>query len=206
MDIRGFEGLAADNGRCQVDSFVVETHLMTGRYRVAVEPQPRHTSVGEDVETNMGDPMRVVDLETRGGVTGEGGAGDDLDPVGRLESLVPTHTTGLQREGFRVIAGEMGRVDRHGPDPTCHSEGENTPIVARLTTSTGLPTVHPFASIGVDVLFPHRSRSLQQVVRLGEELVVAGNHPPTNRFRYQIGHCASTSCHQSGRHSPRRRR
>ncbi len=206
MDIGGIEGLATDNGRSQVDSFVVETHLMSGRYRVAFEAQPRHPSVGEDVETNMGDPMRVIDLETRRGVTGEGGTGDDLDPVGRLESLIPTHTAGLQREGFGVIAGEMGGVDRYRPHPPRHSEGENTPIVARLAASPGLPTVHPFPPFGVDVLFPHRICRLEQVVRLGEELVVAGNHPPTNRLRYQIGHCASTSCHQWGRHSSRRRR
>ncbi len=206
MDIGGIDGFTTDDGRSQVDSFVVETYLMSGRYRVAVDPQPRHTAVGEDVETNMGDSMRVIDLEIRRRVTGEGGTGDDLDPLRGLESLVATDTTGLQRKRFGVVAGEMGGVDRHRPDPPRHSEGENTPIVAWLATPPGLPTVHPFAPFGEDVLLPHRLCRLQEVVRLREELVIAGDHPPTNRLRDQIGHCVSTSCHQWGRHSSRRRR
>ena len=53
----------------------------------------------------------------------------------------------------------------------------------------GLPTVHPLAPIGVLVLLPHRIGRLREVVRLGEELVVAGHDPPTNRLRDQISHC-----------------
>src|SRR5204863_343658 len=78
----------------------------------------------------------------------------------------------VDRTRLGVVAPEVRRVDVDAADNARHAEPHDAPVVARLATTPRLPTVHPFAALGVLALDPDRGRWLDQVLLRREELVV----------------------------------
>lgn len=70
-----------------------------------------------------------------------------------------------------VIAGEESRIQINPTNNARRSQFNDTPIVARRSSSARLPTIHPLSIIGIDVRFENRLLIRQQIFRLREPIV-----------------------------------
>jgi hypothetical protein len=103
---------------------------------------------------------------TSGVQVGVGGEGGDQVVAGRERG-------GLERAFGGVVAAEVRGIDDDAADLARQAEADDAPVITGLAAAAGLPAVHPFAAVGVFVLLPHGRVRAQEVVLLGEELVVA---------------------------------
>ena len=66
------------------------------------------------------------------------------------------------------------------------AETDDGEVVAGHALAAALPAIHPLAAVGVLVLFPDRLRGLEQVLLLGEEVVVRVEHAAAEAFGGEI--------------------
>src|SRR5262245_20278190 len=71
--------------------------------------------------------------------------------------------------------------------------------MAARSTTTRLPTVHPFATVGVFAVDEDRLLRLEQVLLLREKFVVRVEHRPSETFGCKVGIVGKTvtHCHES---------
>src|SRR5207237_10070570 len=77
--------------------------------------------------------------------------------------------------------------DYDAADHARHAEPDHAPVVARVPAAPGLPAVHPLAAIGIDVVLPLGGARAQEVLLVGEELVVARDRGATEILAREIG-------------------
>ena len=179
MVVGGFEPETTQGGAGEVGPAVWAHHRHV-RDRIALQPQPGHSAIRVDVETDLFDAIGKSDLEGRHGVTGQRRRGDDLHPLAATGRRV-------QRELLGVVAREMRRVDGGQMNPTGYAQSQDTPVVTRFASAAGLPAVHPLAAIGVLVI-RHRRARRHQVGRGSEELVIAFDDAATHALGEEIDH------------------
>src|ERR1700736_899613 len=71
-----------------------------------------------------------------------------------------------------MITQEMTCIDIDLFDNAAQAQLNDTPIVPRCAAAAGLPSIHPFAAVGVLIRDEDSAARLEEVFLLGEELVV----------------------------------
>src|SRR5438874_13756349 len=71
-----------------------------------------------------------------------------------------------------MIAEEMIRIDIGLFDDAAQSQLNDTPIMSWGATAAGLPSIHPFAAVGVLIDDEDSAAGLQEILLLREELIV----------------------------------
>ena len=151
------------------------------RHDLAVHAQPGHPSVGIDVEAQVGERPGCFDREAVLGVTFEKHLAQHRVPGGGLGEQFVRRGAGrgprpLDPAGLGVVATEEGGVHDHAVNAAREAEPEETPVVPRLAAAACLPAIHPLAAIRVAPGVPDRRFVADQVLLLGEELVVGGEN------------------------------
>ncbi len=142
-----------------------------------------------DVEPDMGADCGVGERHHDAGVTLEHGARNRLAPLGGTRSAIG----GIARQGgdvertrLGVVAGEVRRVHQHPAHDPGHTKTDDGPVVSRLAAAAGLPAIHPLAPIGEALGVPERLPIRNQVLLLGEEVVVGRDDPSAEAGRGQV--------------------
>src|SRR5205814_4353766 len=73
------------------------------------------------------------------------------------------------------------------------AESEDGEVVSGSALAAALPAVHPFAAIGVVVLFPYRRVWLEEIFFLGEEIVGRIEHRTAEPLGREIDQIAEVS-------------
>jgi hypothetical protein len=77
-------------------------------------------------------------------------------------------------------------VDVDGLDHAADTEAHEAPVVSGAALSSALPTVHPFAAVGVLVRQEHAATGLEHVLHAGEEVVARGEGASPHLLRGEI--------------------
>jgi hypothetical protein len=93
----------------------------------------------------------------------------------------------LERAVLGVVAAEEGGVDDDAAQHAGQTELDDARVVARRAAPAALPAVHPLAAVGVLVLAPDRGLGLEQVLLLGEEVVVGPQHGAAEARGGEVG-------------------
>ena len=168
---------------------------------LAVHPQPGDPAVGVLLEPQMREPALALHGEAVGRVPADGRPGDDLRPLdpGREQVLGRNHSIHagrLDTDRLRVVAAEVGGVDDDAPDHARHAEPDERPVVivfgrvggtrARAAPAAGLPAVHDLALVAEARRIEPGRPGDEEVLPLGEELVVGGDdsgaQPPVGQI------------------------
>ena len=159
-------------------------------HRLAVDPQPGHPAVGEDGQPHVRDTRPGGgDLELVAGVAGHRAARDQRRPRRRGQfggGGVALRPARLDRHLRRVVAGEVGRVDHDPAHHAAAAQAHDRAVAARLAPPAGLPAVHDLALVAERVRPEHRVLGLDQVLPLGEQLVVGVDHAAAERPAGQV--------------------
>ncbi len=138
----------------------------------------------------MGEALLGRDGEAVGGVAADRGARDEGRPLHVVgEQLLGGRGTrdrgALDGDGLRVVAAEVGGVDDDAADDTGGAEADQGPVVVLLggpgllgrdtAPAAGLPAVHDLALVPEVLGVELGGLGHQQVLALGEELVVGGD-------------------------------
>ena len=158
---------------------------------LAVHAQAGDAPVGVLVEPQVREALLDVHREAVGRVTANCRTGYESCPlhVGGEQLLGrrgARHRSGLDGDGLRVVAAEVGGVDDDAADHAGGAEADERPVVVLVggvrlvgrdaAAAAGLPAVHDLALVP-EVLGVELGRlGLEQVLALGEELVVGGDH------------------------------
>ena len=187
--------------RREVDELraVAPAHPARARHDVAVHAETRDAAVRVDVEAQMGEPLRDVDLEAVLRIAGELGPREDLGPLHvareeRRDVGVPLDARAFDRARLRVVALEVRGVD----DEAAHHAGETEADDARvvvgvrarglgvLPLAPRLPAVHPLAAVGEFSGDEDRLLRLEEILLLREEVVSAPEHEAAEALRCEI--------------------
>ncbi len=84
---------------------------------------------------------------------------------GRSETPSIEHDAG-------IVPAEERRIDDHAAHDAARAEADDREVMARDALAPRFPPVHPLPAVGVLVLFPHGRRGPDEVLLLGEEVVV----------------------------------
>ena len=172
--------------------------------RLAVDPQPGHPAVGEDRQPDVGEPLLDRHVELVAGISGHRAAGNQGRPLrggqpgrGRV-ALRPAR---LDRHLGRVVAGEVRGVDHDAADHAGaaqpHDRAVAVPVAGRLAAPAGLPAVHDLALVTEGVRLEHRVLGFDQVLPVGEQLVVGGDHAAPERTGGQVRPLLGVGVHVS---------
>ena len=85
-----------------------------------------------------------------------------------------------------MIAEEVVRIDVDLFDDAAQSQLHDTPIVSGRAAAASLPSIHPFAAVGVLVRNEDSATGLQEIFLLREELVVREERDAADAGRGQI--------------------
>jgi hypothetical protein len=157
---------------------------------LAVHPESGHTAVGVNRQLDVGAAPRVCHGEPVHRVAAGGCPGDERAPLkpgqfGLIRVAVGAH--GLHGDLGRVIAAEVGGVDHDPMDDASAAQPNDRVVVPRVATAPGLPAVVDLAFVPEGLRRELRQPGLDQVLLLGEELVVGVGHAPAERSRSEIG-------------------
>src|SRR6266513_1518095 len=109
-----------------------------------------------------------------------------------------------------MIAEEMVCIDVDLFDDAAQSQLNHTPIVSRSSPAATLPTVHPFAAVGVFVRNENAAPRFEEILFLRKKFIVRDNGDAADAFRCKIDQtcrCWISCCHSRaavGRVIPRR--
>jgi hypothetical protein len=177
-----------------------------------VHAEAGHAAVGEDVEAQVGEALVDVDGEEVLRVALQGRLGEQLGPhrLGSEQLLgrgVGAGDGALDRAVIRVVSAEEGGVHHHPADDAGEAEADEAEVVAGGAAAARLPAVHPFAAVGVLVLEEDRGLRLEQVLLLGEEVVVGPDHGASEALGGEIDELGEGSRRsgRSGHHASRLR-
>src|SRR5215472_16061218 len=95
---------------------------------------------------------------------------------------------GLGRDLRRIVAAEERGVDDYAVHYALAAEPDDRPVVPGLTAAPGLPAVVNLALVAELRRRERRRVGLDQVLLLGEELVVGGDHAAAERPGREVGH------------------
>ena len=85
-----------------------------------------------------------------------------------------------------MIAEEMIRIDVDLLDDSAQSQLNDTPIMPGRAPAARLPSVHPFAAIGILIRNENSATRFQQIFFLGEKLVIGEERAAADPRRCQI--------------------
>ena len=193
MGIRGIFRHATHEVRHEVDRCAGRAHFGLGWNRRALHPKSGNASIRVDLEAEMSRSVWRSHFELKCGVALPACARNHLGPLRRRQVFIGSDTTGFEAELFGEVSGEEGGVDGHRVDSSRRAQGEQTPVMAGPAAAASLPAIHPLAAIGVLVLLPDRWARLEQVDRVGEELVIAVHDPAPHRRTDHVSHLAPAS-------------
>ncbi len=157
---------------------------------LAVHPQPGDAAVRPDVQPDVRVPGGVGDREGVRGVAAQRGPRHQVGPLGGQHLLgrgVPGHRRALYGRRLRVVAGEVRGVHHHAAHHARRAEPDDRPVVvlvvgvrlpgADAAPAAGLPAVHDLALVPEGVRAELGGRGDQQVLGVGEGVLVGGDHP-----------------------------
>ncbi len=158
---------------------------------LAVHAEAGDAAVGVLAEAQVGVAAAAGDLEGVGRVAAYGGRREDLLPLHVVgEELLRARGAldggGLYGDALRVVAAEVGGVHDQAADDAGGAEADDGPVVVlggregvvtvRAAAAAGLPAVHDLALVAEALGVEDGAFADQQVLALGEELVVGGDH------------------------------
>ncbi len=158
------------------------------RHRLAVDPQPGHPAVGEDRQPDVREALLDGDVELVAGIARHRAARDQGRPLrcgqfrGGRVALRPAR---FDRHLGRVVAREVGGVDHdaahdaRAAEP--HDRAVALAITGRLAATAGLPAVHDLALVPERMRLEHRVFGFDQVLPVGEQLVVGADNAGSQR-------------------------
>jgi len=76
------------------------------------------------------------------------------------------------RSKRRMVAEEMIRIDVNLLNNAAQSQPNDTPIISGCAPPACLPSIHPFASLGVLIRKKNAASGLKQIFFLREKLVI----------------------------------
>ena len=85
-----------------------------------------------------------------------------------------------------MIAEKIIGIDVHLPNDPAQSQLHDTPIMSARAAAARLPSIHPFAAIGVLIRKKDPATGLEKILLLREELVVREKGDPSDAGRGQI--------------------
>ena len=85
-----------------------------------------------------------------------------------------------------MIAEEVIRIDVDLFDDAAQSQLNDTPIMSRSASAAALPSVHPFATVGIFIGNEDSATGLQEILLLREELIVREHRDAADACRCQI--------------------
>jgi hypothetical protein len=153
------------------------------RHRLAVDPQSGHPAVGEDGQPDVGEALLNGDVELIARIARHRAAGDQGHPLRRGQfggGRVAFRPARLDRHLGRVVAGEVRGVDHDAAHHTGDAEPDDRAVAVStsggLPAPPGLPAVHDLALVPERVRLEYRVPGLDQVLPIGEQLVVGVDH------------------------------
>ncbi len=173
--------------------------------RFPVHAQARDAAVGVLLEPQVRDAPPGGDGEAVGGVPADGRARDERGPGDVVrEQLLGGRGAGqlgaLDGHVLGVVAAEVGGVDDDAADDARHAQSDQRPVVVPgrrvrgvgggAAAPAGLPAVHDLALVAEEIGVEAGGFGGEQVLALGEELVVGGDHggaEPSVREVGQVG-------------------
>ncbi len=156
----------------------------------AVDAQAGYAAVGVLVDPQMGEAPLLVDREAVGRMAADCRTGDERCPLHiGCEEVLGGRGAGqrgrLDGDRLRVVAAEVRGVDDQPAHHAGYTEAYERPVVvlvggvrlggARTAPAAGLPPVHDLALVPEALGVEFRGLRLEQVLALGEELVVGGD-------------------------------
>src|SRR6266566_3094201 len=134
------------------------------RARLAPKTQPRHATVGINLEPHVRKGRITRDGELVLGMAGEGRARQQLHEREIQRAQRSSAHSGfarqlrpIERAGGGMISAEVGGINGDHANRARDAKPDDAPVVAALRAAppAGFPPVHPFASVGVLALDEH---------------------------------------------------
>ena len=90
----------------------------------------------------------------------------------------------------------MIRIDVHLFDDAAQSQLNDTPIIPGCAPPAGLPSIHPFAAIGVFVRKENSAAGLEEILLFREKLIVGEQRGSADPRRGQVNQTRRASMSQ----------
>ena len=168
---------------------------------LAVHPEPGYPAIRIDRQPDVRPAMPVSDGVTVGRVAPCAGPGDQRLPrhPGQLSRRrIAVRAGRLDRDLRRVVPAEVRGVHH---DPVHHPRGaepHDRVVMPGLAAAPGLPAVVDLALVAERARGESRRLRLDQVLLLGEQLVVGEHHAPAQLAGSQVGQHGETGLRHRG--------
>src|SRR5205823_3517371 len=191
----------------EINKVVTSDSFSQFRNCFAKHAQPRHSTIGKNIQPDMSIAMRVADRERVLTVSPELRTWKDFRPRRTSSQLDIRLLDGarFQRARFGKVPAEVAGINDYLRDQPRYSQLHDAPIVPGSSAAARHPSVHPLAPIGVFVLDPNRFRGFYQILFRSKEIVVRGEYTAAHAFRGKIQKIGEFA-HASPRRNMRPRR